>query len=150
MASAQPLGPNYCGRSADDQSHDGILDTIRQDGRSQRAGAATMAEIRCEDGSGAGAWAPGQAAADSTRGPVPTIRTQLEPPASASGKGSGRSRSDQVTSRCAKRSGVARERFQPREQQRRICANSTESEKQCAGTITSEFPLLKRSLARPT
>ena len=33
MASAQPLGPNYCGRSADDQSHDGILDTIRQDGQ---------------------------------------------------------------------------------------------------------------------
>ena len=32
----------------------------------------------------------------------------------------------------------------------RICANSTESEKQCAGTITSEFPLPKRSLGRPT
>src|SRR5208283_3855012 len=48
------------------------------------------------------------------------------------------------------KSPVTRARFQTRSRQRRICANSTESEKQCAGTITSEFPLLKRSLARPT
>jgi len=48
------------------------------------------------------------------------------------------------------KSSVTRRGFKRGNDKRRICGNSTESEKQCAGTITSEFPLLKRSLARRT
>src|SRR5580692_3676747 len=88
MASAQPLGRNYCGRSAEDRPYDRILDTIRQDGRSERGGAAAMAEIRYENGSGAGAWTRRQAGAGSAWRAVPSFRAQLESAAGASRKGS--------------------------------------------------------------
>ena len=53
-------------------------------------------------------WARGQAAADSTRRPVPSVRAQLEPPAGASGKGSAGSGADQVTPRYATRCARAK------------------------------------------